>query len=845
MLLLCLTSGYLSAQKIEGNVSDENGAVLPFASVLVKGTTQGVAANDQGNFRLSLQPGVYTLICRHVGYATEEKNLVLTSASNVSVTFHLKIQKLVLNEVIIKEGGEDPAYEIIRQAIKKRPYYDQEVKAYQAEVYIKGIVQLRNLPQKVFGKKIPDEDRSDMALDSSGKGIIYLSESVTKIAAQQPGKTKLEVVSGRQSGSNGIGFNFPAIISFYQNNVNMFASTLNPRGFISPIADEALKHYKYKFLGSFFEDGKEVNSIRVIPRRDFEPLFSGIINITENDWKIYSCDLLLTKKSQLEILDSLEISQIFVSVNGDIWRIKSQVLHFNFNQLGIDAVGDYVNVYSKYNLQPNFAKKFFDRVIIKYDSAANEKPIAYWDSVRPVPLEPAEIKDYRIKDSIYKAKMDSSNQNIDSLKKKQRKVSVSDILLTGINKTHFSKKHSYQYEIDPLLFVLQYNTVEGVALNPNFTISKLVKKWNTNVSLLGDVRYGFNNNHFNAWGGINFRTRDLDATRKLKRQSWYVAGGKRVSQFFKESALDPLYNTIGTLFYGENSMKIYENYFAKTGFSKQFEGGARFLIEGEYEDRLPLENTTDYLFNDKYQHRLTPNYPVEILSAQFPSHNAVLLHASFSVKPGQRYIEFPNSKIGVGSKYPTFTLDYTKGIKDIFGSNVDFDKWSLTVADNTNLKLAGLIKYKLKLGGFLNTKSVYIQDYQNFFGNYGHVAVDYVQTFQAASYYQFSNTSPFFSELHFEHHFNGLLTNKIPLLQQLNWNFVYGTNALYVNPATQYAEVFGGLENIFKFLRVDFVAGLENGHKPQYTYRIGFDGLLGSAINSQNAGKRRKVINDW
>ena len=36
-------------------------------------------------------------------------------------------------------------------------------------------------------------------------------------------------------------------------------------------------------------------------------------------------------------------------------------------------------------------------------------------------------------------------------------------------------------------------------------------------------------------------------------------------------------------------MKIYENYFGKAGFSKQFESGARFLIEGEYEDRIPLE----------------------------------------------------------------------------------------------------------------------------------------------------------------------------------------------------------------------------------------------------------------
>ena len=69
----------------------------------------------------------------------------------------------------------------------------------------------------------------------------------------------------------------------------------------------------------------------------------------------------------------------------------------------------------------------------------------------------------------------------------------------------------------------------------------------------------------------------LMSDKKLKRQSFYIAGGKRVSQFFKESTLEGLGNTIGTLFYGRNEMKIYENYFGKAGFSKQFESGARLF----------------------------------------------------------------------------------------------------------------------------------------------------------------------------------------------------------------------------------------------------------------------------
>ncbi len=845
LLIFSFFSISVFAQKIEGTVYDAEGNILPFSSVLIKGTPQGVIANAHGSYSFNLSPGTYTLVCMHVGYTAGEKTISLSS-KNEQINFTLSLQKLLLKEIIIKEGGEDPAYAIIREAIKKRAFYEKQVKAFEAEIYIKGIIRLQNLPQKVMGQKIPDEDRGSMGLDSTGKGIIYLSESVAKLSIQQPDKFKLEVISARESGSNGFGFNFPAIISFYENNVNVFASQINPRGFVSPIAGNALNFYKYKFLGSFFEDGREVNTIRVIPARSYEPLFSGIINITEGDWRIYSCDLLLTKKSQLEILDSLSISQIHVPVNDDVWCIKSQVLRFNFNQLGISASGDFVNVYSKYNLEPGFSKKYFDRVVIKYDSAVNKKTKAYWDSTRPVPLEPEELKDYQVKDSIYELKKDSSLQNIDSLKKKQGKIKLAQVFWTGVNRIHYSKaKSNYQFELDPLLKALQYNTVEGVAINPSFTISKFVKGINSNVSLIGDLRYGFNNNHFNAWGGFNFASKDFSIDEKFKKQSFYIAGGKRVSQFFKQSALDALGNSIGTLLYGRNDMKIYENYFGKAGFAKQWESGAKFTIEGEYEDRTPLNNTTDFILFKKYRDRFTPNYPVDILPAQFTPNQAVILHASLSIKPGQKYIQFPHSKLAIGSKYPTFALDYTKGFKNILGSDADFDKWHFSVADNMNLKLAGSINYKAELGGFLNANSVYTQDYKHFYGNTSVIAKEYVKTFQLAQYYMFSNTSSFYAELHFEHHLNGLLTNKIPLLKKLNWHLVDGTNALYINPDRKYGEVFAGLENIFKLLRVDVVAGFQNGFKPVYTYRIGFDGLLGSAINSRRFAANKKVINEW
>ncbi|MGN6194043.1 MAG: DUF5686 and carboxypeptidase regulatory-like domain-containing protein [Ginsengibacter sp.] len=834
----------VSSQTIEGTVKDAEGQILPFASVLVKGTPLGVSANQEGKFSIHLSPGKYVLDCHYVGYTTSSKQITVDSTDQ-KVNFVLTRQKLTLKEVVINQNAEDPAYEIIRNAIKKRRFYQTQVKAFQAQVYIKGMIRMINLPERVLGKKIPEDDRSEMGLDSSGKGIIYLTESVTKVSAEEPDKLKLEVVSTRVSGNNGLGFSFPAFLSFYDNNVNI-ADELNPRGFVSPIADNAMSFYKYKFMGSFFEDGNEVNVITVMPKRNYEPLFSGIINITENDWRIYSCDLSLTKKSQLEILDTLEIKQIHMPVEKDIWRIKNQVMHFSFNQFGLRAEGNFVNVYSDYNLNPHFPKDFFNRIVIKYDTAVNQKPHAYWDSIRPVPLEPQEVKDYQTKDSAFASKQDSSKQNLDSLRKKQGPLKLTQIFWSGVNRTHYSYTNPYQVQFDPLLKTLQYNTVEGLAINPSLVISKSSKKLKTKISFIADVRYGFNNNHFNPWAGLKFSSIDVfDPDKAMKNQSFFVAGGKRVSQFFKESQISPLANSVGTLLYGTNDMKIYENYFAKTGFTKKWESGVNFLVEAEYEDRLPIDNTTDFILNKKWQYRFTPNYPVEILSSQFPRHQAVLARVSLSVQPGQHYIQFPTYRMAIGSTYPTFTFDYTKGFKNIFGSDVDYDKWSLNVADNNNLKLAGVIKYSVTIGGFLNNQSVFAQDYKHFYSSYSHIAGEYVKSLQLASTYQFSNISNFYSELLFEHHSNGLLTNKIPGFKRLKWNLVEGANALYINPNTKYSEVFVGLENIFKLFRIDAVAGFQNGFKPVYTYRIGFGGLLGDAFNAQRFKRTEKIIDAW
>jgi hypothetical protein len=815
------------AGTITGIVSDDKGKPLPYASISIKGTNKGTTSNSTGKYSIILTPGEYTLVCQYVGYGRSEKKIIVAN-DDQSINFTLSIQELTLGEVVVKRG-EDPAYEIIRQAIKKRDYYNNQVDSFSVNVYIKGMIRSGAIPKRVMGIKIEREDND--GLDSLGKGIVFLSESITQVEYAKPNKIKFRVISSRESGG-GYGLSFPFFINFYQNNVSIFDNNLNPRGFISPIADGAFNYYKYKYEGSFVEEGVMVNTIRVTPRRQNEPLFTGTIHIAEDDWRIFSLDLFTTKHNQLELLDTLRVTQLHAPVQSDTWKTKNQVLSFVFRQFGFHMSGGFVNVYTDYNINPGFAKKHFGRTIMKFDTAFNKKDTNYWNKIRPVALELDERRDFVFKDSLSKAQSDSfrSHRFLDSLRRKQKPVTLIGILWSGQSHNFYSKRSTLYWTLKPLITQVEYNTVEGVSVNveQNFRLNKAKSK--NNYDLNWNTRYGFSNTHLNSYGQLRISPRKYD----YRNRYFQLAGGKRLSQFNHDSPIDPFSNALYTLLGRKNYMKLYENWFGSFAYNNRMDNGLQFRINTTYENRIPLENTTDFSFFNKEGRAFLPNHPYELAAMPFEKHQALVANVEVSWQPGQHYIEYPNRKMPVGSKAPTFTVEYAKGIHKLFGSDVDFDRWQFTVNDKMNFKMGGEFHYRIGMGGFLNSKQVQIPDLKHFNGNQTFYNIKYLNSFQLAPYYRYSNAENFYVFGHAEHHFNGLLTNKIPLFNKLKWTLVGGANTFFVDKNNYYAEVFVGLENIFKIFRLDVVTAYQPGLGNQYGVRIGFGGLIGGKVQLKN-----------
>ncbi len=823
LLLLVVTTVQASlAGVLKGNVTDTKGEAMGFATIFVQGTTIGTNANAGGEYELTLVPGNYTVICQFIGYKQARFNVTITGSESITHNFKLNTEGLEMKEVVI--SSEDRAYRIVRQAIKKRQLHLAQVHSFQSNIYLKGKIGTRESPKKVMGKKI---DFNELGTDTAGKGIIYLLEEDADYYSSGD-KERTVIHSVRESGNpGGVGFSqFPSVITFYENNIPLFGRS--SRGYISPISDNALNYYKYKLLGQFEEGGRTIYKIQVKQKRPYEPCFNGNIYIADEDFTLHSTNLTLTRESGMDRLDTFSITQLYLPMRDSTWVIKSQIIYFTIKILGFDAVGSLVTVYNRQKVNEPIADSMFaGKVVSSYDKIANKKDSTYWEANRPIPLEADEKRDFVVKDSVRIVNEDPNR--MDSIRRKGNKPTAMQVLLTGYTYNGKANKNIYSFNSLLLGFsqdnIINFNSVEGFNLAPRVNIRHRV---DTGKMIIGDVaaRYGFSNTHFNAIGRLYYAKSDREWLGRIWMAG--VEGGKYVFQYNPDNPVLQWFNTYASLFYKENDLRIYERWEGSAFVRRHYGNGLSWMVKASFQRRLPLINTTDYSFSadsKPYYSNLPPH--LANAATTWDEHNAAIVYGMISYKPGITYTQFPDYKVPNNSSWPRFTLTYEKGLPNIFNSKSDFDKWKFNIQDDdVSLRLLGSLSYNFAVGGFLNTTYVSIPDLMHLYGNRGiGYTAPYLQSFQFAQYYDFSNKENLYGEAHVEYHLKGLLSNKIPGLKQAQWHIITGGNAFYASEHNYYTEAFVGLENIgykvLRILRVDFVQSWDSNRGRNSGIRFG------------------------
>ncbi|MCC5939117.1 MAG: carboxypeptidase-like regulatory domain-containing protein [Lunatimonas sp.] len=862
---------YLQAQGVRGSVVSEQGSPLPFASLLIRNTGEGAPANELGIFEIRLAPGRYDIVAQFLGYATEVKTVEVPPSGWATVDFSLAEQTYALREVVVSNKQEDPALTIMRKAIAKAKFHRLQVQEYTFIAYIKGTGQLTNIPFLL---------KKEMEKDGIKANEAYTSESVSRLTFRQPNYVEETVISIRSQGESNQTSPAPYIgASFYQPKINEA---------ISPLAPAAFAYYRFRYEGSYLEEGVVVNRIRVTPRSRGERVFEGYIHIIEDVWSIHSLDL---RTSLLGF--QIDVKQLYRPVAEGVWMPATHTYRFSGKFFGFAGEYHYLASTSDYEvtLNPDLAteptlidekidqvpddiqkmdrkasaidqlaeadkmtRKEFRKLVNAYekeslkeqenpevtterhysiDSLASKRSLTYWDSIRPVKLTEAEIRGYRRDDSLAVIEAAKLAKEDSVSAKAKRKFSPFDILSGG--RYHFGNGRSAGFHNNISRF--SFNTVEGfkVGLAGFYRMEKsekmadsttvLRKSWNFRP----EIRYGFGSEQL--YGTLDVRRA---ITQGRKGMTFGITGGSYVFQFNRDNPISEHVNMAYSLLLRQNYMKLYAQDFVEAYFFHRLHDGITYRSKFTYAERRSLENQSNYSWHSDTRRTFSDNRPenIEATAGAFDRHRALLWQNSVEWRPGLKY------RIRNGRKYPLYgsaplvNLSYTKAFpRGDRLTTASFDWVEANIEHGIDLGVSGKLHFNLTAGTFIQEENVFFADYKHFSGNrtlFANMGV--TSHYRFMDYYLYSTKSHYVGGIvHYQ--FRKFLFTQLPMLRYSGLRENVFVNYLKTANSPHYWELGYSLDNLFRIFRVETGVGFENRNPLRGGMRFGIASFINISMN--------------
>jgi len=865
-----------SGQGIKGRITDADGEPLGFATLYIKELGTGTTANEQGYYEMRLKPGQYELMFRYLGFETKNFSIEVGSGWTVQDVV-LGSQVVQLKEVEVNAKAEDPAYTIIRKAIAKAKYHQLQVQHYTAKVYIKGGGRVKDVP--FFLRKAMEKE----GIDSS---TVFLSESVSEVEFEQPNTLKERVISVRTIGQDTSGNASTA-------NSYIYGSFYEPKiaGAISPLSPRAFGYYRFKLLGSYIENGYEINKIRVTPRSRGDDVFAGTLYLVEDLWCIHSLDLYTYKQGF-----KFQLEQIYAPIKEEAWLPMSHRFMIEGSMLGFDVDYKYLATVSDYqitlnpDLAPTFEvvdekvdkelakalereeqleelaeedpeavfaeKKKFTRKELKkalknyekqledeeweepnvvysstfeVDSLAAKRDSAYWAEIRPVPLNEMERKSYVKLDSMAVAEQqEAESDTLDGNKKRKTGSGALNVLGDVLFGTSWKLGKKTSLRYSSPLLSGDFNTVEGYNMTANLAFKYQPKKGRI-LEIKPYARYAFARDKLIGKLRTEYRTR-----KEQKRTQLYLEGGRFVQQFNPDEAISPTINGFSTLLWERNYMKIFEKDYAMGGVKLQPSDYFSIAADLSFAQRRQLFNNSDYVIIDNDERTYTPNAPINLeqVSTDFPEHEALVATVDLTYKPFLKYRERNGRRFVIDYSSPIFGLFYRQGFEDVWGSDVDFSMAELSMKHRLRLGVRGRLDVKAYAGTFFNNDQLYFMDFKHFPGNLTAIQQsDPVASYRLLDYYLFSTADQYVGG-HAYYQFRKFLLTQIFEVQLMGLKENLLFNYLSTPQAGHYMEAGYSLDNIFRFFRVEAVASFLDGKYQDFGVRVGISTSLQEMFTS-------------
>jgi hypothetical protein len=785
---------------VSGKITNNKLEPLALVSVKIKDMPGGTVSREDGKYELKLEEGKYDLIFSSIGY----KPQIITLAVTANYTQNIILEEdegKNLSEVIIKGKIKDRGEEIIRNVIRNKEQVMAAPGAYSYNAYIKAI-QIDSSIRKIK-KKLPD---SILKKNNVGD-LAYMSMAEVSLRVDYNSDTKIkEERSGVVKRGNPESLFF---LSTTEGDFNIYNNLLRSRvlsqvPFLSPISYGGLAGYRYKIVNTKLHGKNKIYTINIRPRQLSNVTVEGEVTVMDSAWVILSARYKLPAY-HLPEYDFFEIDQQYSFVDNKAWMITRQQFTY-YSKTGKGKLsGQTIAKYSDFELNKNFPPKYFGVELSSTTQQAYERDSSFWQKARTEPLTEKEVRFIQYRDSLYRAT--HTKTYLDSIDKLTNKITWKKISFMGL--TFYNREKERTWVLPAVASLYQPFQFGGARASVNVWYSKTYKS-RKNIGIFTNLSYGFRNKDINGSISVNrmynpFNRGFYRVT--LGRDFQYIFEGDAWINMIKRNNFY-LNNSIGL----GHGLEIKNGLFLYTDLDLAFRRSV---------SKYKTNPNIDSLFGEW----LDDNQAVA-----FEPYNTVHTRIRLSYTPAQKYIREPKEKIILGSKWPTFYVEWRKGIPGPFKSTINFDYLEFGIEQELKLGTTGISKYKVITGDFLNTKDLRLVDYKFqrrgdplFFMNPN-------EAFQSLD-----STFPVFKRFyqgHYVHEFNGAILNKVPFFKKLQLREIAGGGFLVAPERDlRYFELFAGIERVFKWpidqktkvkMGIYIIGSTANKYNSPVQFKIGF-----------------------
>lgn len=822
LCLCCLLGITVQAQRtvLSGTVTDSiTGESLPYASLVWEGTATGVQTDLDGRFSFVSSGQNKVLEVTYVGYET--KRVTIRPGQTQKLDIRLRPSYIALQEVVVKPGREhyrrrgNPAVEFVRKVIARRDAHDPHNHDYFSYEHYQRMVFALNeyepKPRKE-GQKAGKFDFVRQFVDTLQTGTTILPVSERErlervFYRRNPSSRKSLLMASKAAGVDEV-FSREGIQQFlneafrevdiFQNNIPLFLQR-----FVSPLSTLGPSFYKYYLLDTVQVDGGPCMDLGFVPFNSESFGFTGHLYVAlDSTYFVRRAVLNVAKDINLNFVSGMTIEQTFRrTADSTRLMLKDDIrVRFKLTEKSKGMYAQRLNVYRHHSFDPPVGEEaaLFDQpapVVEQKD--AYRRPDTFWAENRP-------------------AEAQKKNPNgVDKLMQRLRSVplfyfteKVVTTLVSGYIPTNKNPEKN-KFDLGPMNSTINGNAIEGARFR------------------LGGGTTPVFNKHWFFEGYAAYGTRD----RRMKYDALVEYSFVPRRDFRLEFPRHSL-----TLEYMYDINKLGQNYMYTSkdnvmlAIKRQKDTRATYLRRAELTYTREHHGGISYAAVLRHQREYaTPYAPflrIGAGGAQTPvSHyDLTALELRFRYGRGEKFYQTHTQRIPITYDAFIFNLSHTMARRGFLGSSYDLQRTEIGMQKRFWFSAFGYLDVILKGGKVWTAVPYPLLLLPN---------ANITYTIQPESYTNM-NALEFINDEYLSwdvtYYMNGLVLNRIPFIKKLRWREVFcfrglwghltdrndparqGAEGLYAFPETTcrmgrapYMEASVGIENIFRFLRLDYV----------------------------------------